>query len=52
MYILLSNPGDLPDLNLSAESNDKGGEPGPPAIVSTNTMENEESLPFIEFSSI
>lgn len=49
---MLSDPGDIPDLNHCPKSNDEGGELGPPATVSTDTMENEESLSFVESSSI
>lgn len=40
------------DLNLCPDSNDKGGESGPPAIVSVDTTEDEESplLPFVKRS--
>lgn len=47
-----SDPGDLPvkNLNQCAESNDKGGELGTPAIASIDTVEREESLPFVKRS--
>lgn len=45
----ISDPGNF-DLNLCADSNDKGGESGPPAIVSMNTTEDEENLPFVKSS--
>ncbi|KAK1376508.1 hypothetical protein POM88_032701 [Heracleum sosnowskyi] len=45
-------PRDIPDLNQCPESNDEGGELGPPAIVSTLTMENKESFPFVKRSPV
>lgn len=49
---MLSNLGDLLDLNQRAESNDIGDELGLAAFVSIDSMENEETLEFVKSSRL